>query len=66
MVIQEGQCLMNNGEVIGIVSSIISQSGGFEGLGFAVSIETIYEEIIDSEVKSLLWIKYFIYRWSIG
>ncbi len=29
-----------NGEVIGIVSSILSKSGGFEGLGFAVTSNT--------------------------
>lgn len=44
-----GPMFNEKGEVIGIVSSIISQSGGFEGLGFAVSIETIYEEIINSK-----------------
>jgi len=29
-----------NGEVVGIVSSILSRSGGFEGLGFAVTSNT--------------------------
>lgn len=37
-----------NGEVIGIVSHIMSQSGGSDGLGFAVSIDTVHD-IIDSE-----------------
>ncbi|RCU50400.1 MULTISPECIES: S1C family serine protease [Corallincola] len=34
------------GEVIGIVSRILSQSGGFEGLGFAVATQTV-QAIID-------------------
>lgn len=46
-----GPMFNEQGDVIGIVSSIISKSGGFEGLGFAVSIETIYDQIIDSEVN---------------
>jgi len=40
------------GEVIGIVSHILSESGGFEGLGFAASIN-IAKEII--EEKSSRW-----------
>jgi serine protease Do len=31
------------GEVVGIVSRILSQSGGFEGLGFAVASQTVSE-----------------------
>jgi serine protease Do len=33
------------GEVIGIVSQILSQSGGSDGLGFAVSIDTVHDVI---------------------
>ncbi|GAA5213076.1 S1C family serine protease [Corallincola platygyrae] len=33
------------GEVVGIVSRILSQSGGFEGLGFAVASQTVKEII---------------------
>lgn len=36
------------GEVIGIVSHIMTKSGGSDGLGFAVSIDTVHD-IIDSE-----------------
>lgn len=35
------------GEVIGIVSSILSRSGGFEGIGFAATINIIKELLID-------------------
>jgi serine protease Do len=34
------------GEVVGIVSSILTQSGGFEGLGFAVSIDIARELLL--------------------
>jgi len=36
-----------NGEIIGIVSSIISRSGGFEGIGFVATINIIKELLID-------------------
>ena len=36
------------GEVIGIVSHILSKSGGSHGLGFAVSVDTVHD-IINSE-----------------
>lgn len=36
------------GEVIGIVSYILSQSGGFEGLGFAVSSNTAKALLLDA------------------
>jgi len=36
-----------NGELIGIVSFILSKSGGFEGLGFAVDIETARKTLFD-------------------
>jgi S1-C subfamily serine protease len=38
-----------NGEVIGIVSSILSQSGGFEGVGFAASINVAKELLINQK-----------------
>lgn len=37
-----------DGEIIGIVSHILSKSGGSNGVGFAVSIDTIHE-VMDSE-----------------
>jgi len=36
-----------DGEVIGIVSSIMSRSGGFEGIGFVATINIIKELLID-------------------
>ncbi|QWX85176.1 trypsin-like peptidase domain-containing protein [Cellulophaga sp. HaHaR_3_176] len=36
-----------NGELIGIVSFILSNSGGFEGLGFAVEIDTAKKVLFD-------------------
>jgi S1-C subfamily serine protease len=36
------------GEVVGIVSFILSQSGGFEGIGFAVSINTAKEALFEN------------------
>jgi S1-C subfamily serine protease len=36
-----------DGEVVGIVSHIITHSGGFEGLGFAVSSNTAREMVLD-------------------
>ena len=38
-----------NGEVVGIVSSILTQSGGFEGLGFAVSINIARELLLNQK-----------------
>jgi S1-C subfamily serine protease len=35
------------GEVVGIVSYIVSQSGGFDGLGFAVTSNTAREVLLD-------------------
>jgi len=35
------------GEVVGIVSSILTQSGGFDGIGFAVSINTAREYLLN-------------------
>ena len=37
-----------NGEIIGIVSHILSRSGGSNGLGFVISVDTI-QHIIDSD-----------------
>ena len=36
-----------DGEVIGVVSSIMSRSGGFEGIGFVATINIIKELLID-------------------
>jgi S1-C subfamily serine protease len=41
-----GPMFSMDGEVIGIVSHFLSQSGGFEGLGFAVSINTAKELLL--------------------
>jgi S1-C subfamily serine protease len=40
------------GEVIGVVSHILTQSGGFEGLGFALSINTAREILLN---QSAFW-----------
>jgi len=42
-----GPMFSMDGEVIGIVSHFLSQSGGFEGLGFAVSINTAKELLLE-------------------
>jgi serine protease Do len=44
-----GPMFNQNGEVIGIVSSILSQSGGFEGVGFAASINVAKELLINQK-----------------
>ena len=36
-----------DGEVVGIVSYILSKSGGFEGLGFAVTSNTVRERLLE-------------------
>ena len=38
-----------NGEVVGIVSHIFSQSGGFEGLGFAVASNVAEKVLIETK-----------------
>jgi len=38
------------GRVIGIVSFILSQSGGFDGIGYAVDIETAKELLIEDDI----------------
>jgi len=43
-----GPLFNENGELIGIVSHIRSRSGGSEGLGFAVSINSARELVIDN------------------
>lgn len=40
------------GEVVGIVSHILSKSGGYEGLGFATSINTAKEHLLN---QNALW-----------
>jgi len=37
-----------DGEVVGIVSSILSRSGGFEGIGFVATINIIKELLLDN------------------
>jgi serine protease Do len=37
------------GEVVGIVSHILSQSGGFEGLGFGVAINTAKKQLLEKD-----------------
>jgi S1-C subfamily serine protease len=41
-----GPMLNLDGEVVGIVSSILSQSGGFEGVGFAVSVNVAQKVLL--------------------
>jgi S1-C subfamily serine protease len=48
-----GPLFSMDGKLIGIVSRILSQSGGSEGLGFATSINTAKELLIEQES---LWI----------
>ena len=48
-----------DGEIIGVVSHILSRSGGSNGLGFAVSVDTV-KEVIDSEPLPFLGITPFI------
>jgi S1-C subfamily serine protease len=44
-----GPMFNRKGEVIGIVSSILSKSGGFEGVGFAASINVARELLINQK-----------------
>ncbi len=37
------------GEVIGIVSSILSQSGGFEGIGFATTANVVRKVLLENQ-----------------
>lgn len=43
-----GPMFNTDGEILGIVSHILSKSGGSNGLGFAISTDTI-QEVIDSD-----------------
>lgn len=43
-----GPMFNKEGEVIGIVSFILSKSGGFDGIGFAVSINGVEEALMNS------------------
>jgi S1-C subfamily serine protease len=47
-----GPVFDSNGNVVGIVSSILSVSGGFEGLGFAVPSNTVRRVLIE---KRAIW-----------
>lgn len=54
-----GPLLNLRGKVIGINTAIVSQSGGSEGIGFAIPINTaqrIYEEIIETGRVSRPWL----------
>ncbi len=54
-----GPLLNLNGEVIGINTAIATESGGSEGVGFAIPINTakkIYKEIIDTGKVSRPWL----------
>ncbi|MCK5856782.1 MAG: trypsin-like peptidase domain-containing protein [Bacteroidales bacterium] len=42
-----------DGEVVGIVSSIMSRSGGFEGIGFVASINIVKQTLLS---KSNIWL----------
>lgn len=44
-----GPMFNEQGKVIGIVSHILSKSGGFEGLGFAVTSNTVRDLLIDTK-----------------
>jgi serine protease Do len=39
------------GEVIGLVSSIVSESGGFDGIGFAATINVTKQLVVDSNKR---------------
>jgi serine protease Do len=56
------------GEVVGVISYILSQSGGFEGLGFAVTVNTAQKLLInakgfwsgiDGVILSDAWVRIF-------
>ena len=54
-----GPLINLDGNVIGINTAIISQSGGSEGIGFAIPINTvkkIYTQLIDSGKVSRPWL----------
>ena len=38
----------SKGEVVGIISSILTQSGGFEGIGFAISSNVAKTAVFDN------------------
>jgi S1-C subfamily serine protease len=45
-----GPMFNSNGGVVGIVSQILSQSGGFEGIGFAVSSKVARELLLSQQL----------------
>jgi S1-C subfamily serine protease len=47
-----GPMLNMKGEVIGVVSHIISRSGGFEGIGYVTTARQAYDALVQTEV---LW-----------
>lgn len=48
-----GPLINLNGEVVGIVSFILSKSGGYDGVGFATSIETSYTSVMNSSAVKI-------------
>jgi serine protease Do len=44
-----GPVFNTNGQVIGIVSHILSKSGGFEGLGFSIAINTAKKLLLEQD-----------------
>jgi S1-C subfamily serine protease len=63
-----GQMFNMSGEVVGVISYILSQSGGFEGLGFAVTVNVAQKLLvnakgfwsgIDGMVLSDEWVRIF-------
>ncbi len=55
-----GPMLDMSGEVIGIVSYILSESGGFEGLGFAATSNIAEDLLIDSDIPFIGIDGYFL------
>ncbi len=46
-----GPMFNRNGEVIGLVSYIVSESGGFDGIGFAATINVTKQLVVDSDKR---------------
>jgi S1-C subfamily serine protease len=72
-----GPLLNLKGEVVGINTAIISQSGGSEGIGFAIPINTaqgIYKELIETGKVARPWLgisgvdlsRELVQQWGIG
>jgi S1-C subfamily serine protease len=72
-----GPLLNMNGKVVGINTAIISQSGGSEGIGFAIPINTakrVYNELIETGMIARPWLgvstvelrSNLVQAWNIG